>query len=62
MNDFCLDISKVRTKPVVPLILGKDDLIKEIMVEKEPILDMIKNGVVLKGESAFLEVLKNVNS
>ena len=62
VNDFCLEISKVRTKPVVPLILKKDDLIKEIKQKKEPILDMIKSGVVLKGESAFLEVIKNVNS
>ncbi|MEK6874621.1 MAG: hypothetical protein AABX52_02625 [Nanoarchaeota archaeon] len=61
VNTFCLDISKVRTKPVVPLILKKDDLIKEIEQKKESILDMIKNGVVLKGESEFLEVRKNVN-
>ena len=62
VKDFCLDISKVRTKPVVPLILRKDDLIKKIKGGKGPILDMINKGVVLKGENAFLEVLKNVNS
>ena len=62
VNDFCLEISKVRTKPVVPLILKKDDLIKEIRQKKESILDIIKHGVVLKGESVFMEVIKNVNS
>lgn len=62
VNDFCLEISKVRTKPVVPLILEKDDLVKEIKQKKESILDMIKNGVVLKGESVFLEVMINVSS
>jgi len=62
VNDFCLDISKVRTKPVVPLILKKSDLIKEIKQEKEAIISMIKNGVVLKGETIFLEVLKSVTS
>lgn len=62
VNDFCLDISKVRTKPVVPLILKKDDLVKEIKQKKEAILDMIKTGIVLKGETAFMEVLKNVSS
>ena len=62
VNDFCLEISKVRTKPVVPLILKKDDLIKEIRQKKESILDLIKKCVILKGESAFMEVIKNVNS
>ena len=62
VNDFCLEISKVRTKPVVPLILKKDDLIKEIKQKKESVLDMIRKGVVLKGESMFVEVTKNVNS
>ena len=60
VNDFCLDISKVRTKPVVPLILKKEDLIKEIKQKKEVILDMIKDSIVLKGETVFMEVLKNV--
>jgi len=62
VNDFCLEISKVRTKPVVPLILKKEDLIKEIRQKKESLLDIIKKGVILKGESAFMEVIKNVNS
>ena len=62
VNEFCLEISKVRTKPVVPLILKKDDLIKEIKQKKESILDMIKKGIVLKGESVFMGVIKNVNS
>jgi len=62
VNDFCLEISKVRTKPVVPLILKKNDLIKEIRQKKESILDIVKKGVILKGESVFMEVIKNVNS
>ena len=62
VNDFCLEISKVRTKPAVPLILKKDDLIKEIKQKKESILDIIKKGIVLKGESGFMAVIKNVNS
>lgn len=61
VNDFCLDLSKVRTKPIVPLILKKKDLIKEVRNKKESILEIIKKGVVLKGESAFVEVIKNVN-
>jgi predicted nucleotidyltransferase len=61
VNDFCLEISKVRTKPVVPLTLKKDDLIKEIRQKKRSVLDIIKKGVILKGESVFMEVIKNVN-
>lgn len=62
VNNFCLDISKIRTKPVVPLIMKQEDLIKAMKNKKEAILGMMKEGIVLKGESIFLEVIKNVNS
>lgn len=62
VNDFCLEISKLRTKPVVPLIMNKEDLIKAIKNKKEAILNVIKEGIVLKGESTFMEVIKSVNS
>lgn len=62
VNAFCLELSLIRTKPVVPLIMKEEDLIKAIKQEKEAILSMIKEGVVIKGESLFMEVIKNVNS
>ncbi len=62
VNDFCLEISKVRTKPVVPLIMEREDLIKAAKQKNESILSMIKEAVVLKGESILVEVIKNVNS
>ncbi|MDP3919161.1 MAG: hypothetical protein Q8Q35_04655 [Nanoarchaeota archaeon] len=62
VNNFCLEISKIRTKPVVPLIMKQEDLIKAIKKKKEAILGMIREGVVLKGESIFVEVIKNANS
>ena len=58
---FCLELSKIRSKPVVPLILKKGDLIKEIKDKKEVILNIIKTGVILKGESIFVEVIQNAN-
>jgi len=61
-NNFCLEISKVKTKPVVPLIMKQEDLIKAMKQKKEAIINMIKEGIVLKGEVVFLEVIKNVNS
>ncbi len=60
VTKFCLDISKIRSKPVSPLILKKEGLISEIKRKKDSILNIIKTGVVLKGESLFLEVIKNV--
>ena len=59
VNAFCLEISKIRTKPVVPLILKKNDLIKELKNKKEAIMSIIREGVVLKGESVFVDVIKN---
>ena len=60
VTKFCLTLSKIRTKPVVPLILKKEDLIKEIKNNKEVILNILKTGVILSGEGLFIEVLKNV--
>src|SRR3989344_372144 len=60
VTKFCLSLSKVRTKPVVPLILKKEDLIKEIKNNKEVVLNILKTGIILRGESMLLGVLKNV--
>ena len=60
VTKFCLNLSKIRTKPVVPLILKKEDFIKEIKSKKEVVLNIIKTGIILRGESALLGVLKNV--
>ncbi|MBI4154877.1 hypothetical protein HY498_02215, partial [Candidatus Woesearchaeota archaeon] len=43
-----------------PLILKKEDLIKELKNRKEAILSLIKEGIILKGEFVFIEVIKNV--
>lgn len=56
---FCLNLSKIRTKPIIPLILKKEDFIKEIKNKKEVILEIIKTGVLLKGQITFLEMIKN---
>src|SRR3989344_4514157 len=45
VTKFCLNLSKVRTKPVVPLILKKEDFIKEIKNNKEAVLDILKTGI-----------------
>lgn len=62
INEFCLELSKIRTKPIVPLIITKEDMIKEIKNKKESILEIIKKGVIIKGEDIFMEIIKNVNA
>ena len=57
---FCLNLSKIRTKPVVPLILTSEDLIKQVRNKQEAVLNIIKTGIVLKGESIFVNILKNL--
>jgi DNA-binding Lrp family transcriptional regulator len=60
VTKFCLNLSKIRTKPVVPLILKKEDFIKEIKNNKEVALNILKTGAILRGESVLLKMLKNV--
>ena len=60
VTKFCLGISKIKTKPVVPLILKKEDFIKEIKTKKEVVLNILKTGIILRGEPILLKVLKNV--
>ena len=59
VSDFCLQVSKIRTKPIVPFILKKEDLVKGIRERKEPILALVREGIILKGESLFMEVLRD---
>lgn len=62
VNAFCLELSKTRTKPIVPLILKKEGLIKELKSGKNSIMAIIKEGIILKGESVLLEVIKNAKA
>lgn len=59
---FCLNISKIRAKPVVPLILKKEDAIRELKQGNEVMQTIIKEGIVLRGESVFVEIVKNAKA
>lgn len=61
-GSFCLNISKIRAKPVVPLILKKEDIIRELKAGKEVMQTIIKEGIVLKGENVFVEIIKNAKA
>lgn len=60
VTKFCLEISKLKTKPVVPLILSKKDLVEKLKKGDNLIINIFKLGVVLSGEKSYLEVIKNV--
>ncbi|MFT4310906.1 MAG: hypothetical protein ACMXYC_04725 [Candidatus Woesearchaeota archaeon] len=62
VHDFCLHISQIRTKPVVPFILKKEDIIEHIQQKHEVVLNIIKQGVLLKGQRTFLEVVQRVRA
>ena len=53
----CENISKIRTKSVHPLLLTKQDLLRELIAGKPVIKSIAKEGVVLKGEDIFVDVM-----
>ncbi len=60
ISDFCLEVSKTRSKPVVPLIMTEKDLKKNIKNKDKVILEIIKTGVVLYGEEVLTETIEQV--
>jgi predicted transcriptional regulator len=56
---FCNEISKIRTKPINPLIMRFDDLVDGIIKENKVILDILNKGIVIKGEDRYMEALKD---
>jgi DNA-binding MarR family transcriptional regulator len=60
VEKFISEIEKVRSKPLSPFILTKKDLIAGLKEGKNSLQEIMKKGVVLKGEKLFLEVIKNV--
>lgn len=56
---FCSEISKIRTKPINPLIMKFDDFVDNIIKENKIILEVLNKGIVIKGEGKYMEALKN---
>ena len=59
VNKFCLEISKIRTKKINPIIMLEEDIIENIKKQNKAIVDIIKNGIILKGEETFVKTIKN---
>ena len=61
INNFCLEISKIRTKKVNPLIMLEQDFVNNLKDKNKAIQDLIKNGVILKGEEIFIRAIRNAH-
>ena len=61
VNNFCLEISKIRTKKVNPLIMLEQDFINKIKNKNKVVIDLIKNSIILKGEDTFIKGIKNAS-
>jgi len=59
VNNFCLEISKIRIKKINHLIMTEFDFINNIKNKNKVILDIIKKGAVLRGEEIFIKSIKN---
>jgi DNA-binding transcriptional ArsR family regulator/predicted nucleotidyltransferase len=59
VSKFCLDLSKIKTKPIVPIVMEKEEIIREIKNKNPAVIDIIRTGIILKGESIFIDILKN---
>ncbi len=57
--NFCLQISKIRTKKVNPIIMLEQDFINNIKNRNKAVLDIIKRGIILKGGEIFVRSIKN---
>ena len=59
VNKFCLEISKIRPKNIHPLILLEQDFVNNLKNKKKAIIDLVKEGIILKGKDIFIKCIKN---
>jgi len=55
ISNFCLELSKIKTRPIIPLILTEKDLIGQ---KDKAILEILKTGIVLTGEELIIKALE----
>lgn len=58
VNAFCLEVSKIKARPIMPLIMTESDLASKIKEKNEVVLDIIKNGAVLSGEEVIINSIR----
>ncbi len=61
VSKFCLSLSKLKTKPVVPLIMTLMDFKSKLKKRDKVILEIIRTGIILSGEEVFVGSLGDEN-
>lgn len=56
----CLELSKLKVKQIIPFILTEKDFKDKIEKREKIILSIIKEGIVLFGEKAFIKILDKI--
>jgi len=56
------EINKKNRLKIHPLYLNKKDFEEKLREKDKPLIDMVKNCIVVHGEELFVEVLKNAQS
>lgn len=56
----CIEISKTKTKQIIPFILTQKEFREKIINKEEIILNIIKEGIVLLGEEDLIKILSGV--
>jgi predicted nucleotidyltransferase len=54
---FCQELTVIRSKPFNPLIVSKTDVITALKQRKPAMVSAFQNGIVIKGEKTFIEVI-----
>ena len=58
VDSFTIEMSKIKSKPVVPLIMTEDDLRTKIRGKEEVTQNIITTGVVLGGEDTVVKCME----
>lgn len=57
VEDFCMELSTIRPKKVIPVIMTVDDFVRNLRKKDEVILEILRTGVVIHGEETIIEAL-----
>ena len=60
INEIVKEREKILPKKIHAIKMTHEDLLKNLMKKDKVMLDIVKNAVVLYGQSKYLEILKNV--
>lgn len=60
IENFCLKLSSLRPKRIIPLIMTAKDLKNNLKKQDSVIMDILKKGVVLYGEDKIIDILRSI--